>query len=86
MSARAKSLAAHVGVASLFTVAWEVAIAMPAGPADVALVVAGVVGPPAAAAVSFALIVTAKATQAAPAAPTVQRRAVASPQRKAVTR
>ena len=67
-------------------VVWQVAIHLPADQPPVELVAAGVVGPPLFAAMSLGLIALGSRGKTTSAPVPVPRRAVAGPQRKAVTR
>lgn len=80
----ARLIAGHATVAAIFTTVWEVAIAMPAGPANSALVVAGLVGPSAIASVSLALINAAedRPQQSTPPPVPAPRRAVTAHARR----
>ncbi|MEU7975196.1 hypothetical protein AB0B48_24470 [Micromonospora sp. NPDC049089] len=86
---RASLISGHVLGSVTGIVLWQVAIHLPTDQPPVELVGAGVVGPPLFAALSLGLIALAgggrPASESTPVPP-VQRRAVASPQQKAVTR
>lgn len=85
-----KLVGGHAFVAGLFVTAWEVAIAMPAGPASLPLVVAGLVAPPALAGVSLALIASGQGSRTVPApdrpVPAPRRQVTARPARKELAR
>jgi hypothetical protein len=85
----ARLIGGHAFVAGLFVTTWEVAIAMPAGPASLPLVVAGLVAPPALAGVSLVLIASGQGSRPGPTPEQpvpAPRRAVTRPARKELAR
>lgn len=82
MTPMQRILAAHgIGTAVAIT-AWQVAIAAPAGPADVKLVLAGLTIPTLCAGGSLLAIAVAEGRKQQAATAPVRRRQVAAPQRR----